>query len=96
MRVGEVLALKREDIDFKNNVIKVRRTLTKSKDDKVKLGNKTKTYSGLRDVPMSDVVKNILKQNINFNFLFIMDNGEFIPPATMKRVCKRYIPLLIV
>ena len=34
MRIGEVLALKRSDIDFNNNIIHVRRTLTKGKDEK--------------------------------------------------------------
>ena len=43
MRIGEVLSLKRSDIDFKNNIIHVRRTLTKDKDDKVKVGYRTKT-----------------------------------------------------
>ena len=92
MRVGEVLALKREDIDFKNNVIHVKRTLTRDKNDKVKLGDTTKTYAGMRDVPMSSNIKNIIKRNININYLFFMNNGEIIPPTTInshfKRICK--------
>jgi len=92
MRVGEVLALKREDIDFKQNIIHVRRTLTRDKKDVVKLGNKTKTYAGIRDIPMSAVVRNIIKNNNNINFLFLMPNGKFIPGTTInshfKRICK--------
>jgi len=92
MRVGEVLALKREDIDFKSNIIHVRRTLTRDRKDIVKLGDTTKTYAGIRDIPMSAVVKNILKNNNNINFLFLMSNGKFIPATTInshfKRICK--------
>ncbi|MBQ9298111.1 MAG: site-specific integrase [Clostridia bacterium] len=92
MRVGEVLALKREDIDFKNNIIHVKRTLTRDRKDFVKLGDRTKTYAGIRDIPMSAVVKNILKNNNNINFLFLMQNGKFIPATTInghfKRICK--------
>ena len=92
MRVGEVLALKREDIDFTNNIINVRRTLTKDKKDKVKIGNKTKTYSGIRSIPMSANVRKILKENTNFDLLFLMNNGQIISTSTInshfKRICK--------
>lgn len=76
MRIGEVLALKRSDIDFNNNIIHVRRTLTKGKDDKIKLGDKTKTYAGMRDVPLSNFLKGILKKNNNIDFLFLLSDGR--------------------
>ena len=76
MRIGEVLALKRSDIDFNNNIIHVRRTLTKGKDDKIKLGDKTKTYAGMRDVPLSNFLKGILKKNNSFDFLFLLSDGR--------------------
>lgn len=76
MRIGEVLALKRSDIDFNNNIIHVRRTLTKGKDDKIKLGDKTKTYAGMRDVPLSNFLKGILKKNNSFDFLFLLPDGR--------------------
>lgn len=70
------MALKRSDIDFKNNVIHVSRTLTKDKDDKIKLGDKTKTYAGMRDVPLSKFLKEILKKNNSFDFLFLLPDGR--------------------
>ncbi len=76
MRIGEVLALKRSDIDFNNNIIHVRRTLTKDKNDKIKLGDKTKTYAGMRDVPLSNFLKGILKKNNSFDFLFLLPDGR--------------------
>ena len=89
MRIGEVLALKRSDIDFTNNVIHVRRTLTKDRNDKIVLGDKTKTYAGMRDVPLSSFLKSVLKQNMNFDFLFLLPNGKFIPPSTINSHFKR-------
>lgn len=92
MRVGEVLALKREDIDFKNNIIHVRRTLTRDRIDKVKVGDTTKTYAGVRDIPLPKDIKNILLNNTNISFLFLMSNGKHIPATTInshfKRICK--------
>lgn len=89
MRIGEVLALKRSDIDFENNIIHVRRTLTKDKNDKIILGDKTKTYAGMRDVPLSNFLKSVLRQNMNFDLLFLQPNGNFIPPTTINSHFKR-------
>lgn len=92
MRVSEVLALRREDIDFEKNIIHIKRTLTKDKEDRVKVGETTKTYSGIRDIPLSQRVRNILINNTNEDYLFLMDNEEFIPASTInshfKRICK--------
>ena len=62
MRVGEVLALTKDDIDLTNNVIHVNRTLTRGKDDKYIVGDTTKTYAGVREVPILAVLKPILRQ----------------------------------
>lgn len=92
MRVGECLALRRADLDFKNNVIHIRRSLTKDTHDKIKLGDTTKTYAGMRDVYMSDFLKAEFKKNLSFDFLFKHPNGNFVTPATInahfKRLCK--------
>lgn len=92
MRVGECLALRRADLDFKNNVIHIRRSLTKDKHDKIKLGDTTKTYAGMRDVYMSDFLKAELKKNLSFDFLFKHPNGSYVTPsqinANFKRLCK--------
>ena len=89
MRCGEVLALKRNDIDFKNNIIHVKRSLTRDLKDKVKLGDSTKTYNGIRDIPLSKFLKDKLKHNMNINFLFTLPNGDFITPSTINSHCKR-------
>ena len=91
MRVGEILALTINDIDFENNIIKVNKTLTKDKNDKVTLGNTTKTYSGLREVPIMTNLLPILKSIKTNNYLFL-DNNKLIEPKTInshfKKICK--------
>lgn len=61
MRVGEVLALKKDDII--NNTICIQRTLTRNKDDKVILGNKTKTVNSIRNITINKSIQVIL-QNV--------------------------------
>jgi len=69
MRIGEVLALSKDCINLKNNSITVYRTITRDKNDKVILGNHTKTYDkktgidkGKRTFPMNLDVEKIIKR----------------------------------
>ena len=66
--------------------------MTKDTHDKIKLGDTTKTYAGMRDVYMSDFLKAQFKKNLSFDFLFKHPNGNFVTPATInahfKRLCK--------
>lgn len=52
MRISEILALKYEDIDLKKRMIYVRKTLSHVENGKVILEDTTKTYAGIRDVPI--------------------------------------------
>ena len=52
MRIDEVLALKTTDIDLTHNLISISRTLSKDKENKVIIGRTTKTYAGLRQIPI--------------------------------------------
>ena len=52
LRIGEVLALQTYDINLKSKKINANKTLTKNLNSKVVMGKTTKTYSGLRDVPI--------------------------------------------
>lgn len=60
MRQGEAAALTWDDIDSKNNVIHVTKTVTKDKDGKNIVGESPKTAASRRDIPMSATVKNVL------------------------------------
>ncbi len=85
MRIGEVLARSKDDIDFKNNTLNIHNTLTKDTEGKTILGKHTKTYnkrtgidSGKRIITINDEVKQILTQQIknkitNINNLLFWD-----------------------
>lgn len=93
MRIGEILALSKEDIDLNNNVIHIRRTLTRNKEDKIILGNSTKTYCGNRDIPITSLVKHILEEKAkDNNELLFTYNNKLIMPSTInthfKKICK--------
>ena len=94
MRIGEILALKKEDIDFNNNLINIKRTLTKDKNDKVILGESTKTYAGTRTIPITSLFSNNLKNSYDIasDLLFTKNNKLIAPPtinAHFKRICKK-------
>ena len=89
MRIGEVLALERANIDIKNGIIHLRRTLTRDKNDRPILSNKTKTYAGIRDVPMTEHLKEIFKANMNIRFLFTKQDGGFISTTTINTAFKK-------
>lgn len=93
MRIGEILALKKDDINFENMNIIISRTLTKDKNDKVIVGKTTKTYSGNRVIPINKNIIDILRiaYNNSEDYLFLINN-KFINTTTInanfKRICK--------
>ena len=95
MRIGEILALTENDIDYKNKIIHVKRTLTKDKKDNVIVGKTTKTYSSQRDIPIINELFKILKNRpilLNQNDLLFKEKNHPINPcvinAHFKRICK--------
>ncbi len=97
MRMGEILALKVEDIDLQNKEINIKRSLTKNKNDKTILGDTTKTYNSTRTIPITPLYENELKHaiknrhlNIN-NLLFIQSNGKLLTVSNLNsrfnRIC---------
>lgn len=100
MRMGEVNALKAENIDFKTGMIKVRSTVSRNADDKSFIKNGTKTYNGIRDIPIMDSLKSILKTAIenqpdNPHDLLFYDskNNKIITTSQVncffQRVCEK-------
>jgi integrase len=93
MRIGEILALTKNDIDIENKKINITNTLTKDKNDKIIVGETTKTYAGVREIPFLDILiptfNNLINQSNNYLFL---ENDKFISPNTInshfKRICK--------
>lgn len=96
MRIGETLAITRDNINLKENTITVEKTLTRNKDDKVILGDKTKTRAGKRIIFLSEnakaVLKEILSTNITnmYNLIFYdYDKNTFITPNEINCFLKR-------
>ncbi len=101
MRIGEVLAISRDNIDLKANTLQVERTLTRDKNDKVILGSKTKTKAGQRTIFLSDnailICKNSINSNLNniYNLVFYdYEKNTFITPGEincfLQRLNKKY------
>ena len=100
--MGEINALDINDIDFKNKIIHIRRTITRTFDDRATIGSYTKTVNGIRDIMMDSNVENILKEYLsseyytenNYNLLFCNSYKECISTDTVnmmfKEFCKNY------
>lgn len=86
LRVGEILALQSTDIDLHRNLITVNKTLTLDKDKNVVMGDTTKTYAGLREVPIPTFIRNEiisqmrLAENNKDKQLFLYKNGNYVRP----------------
>ncbi len=94
LRVGEVLALKKEDIDLDNKILYVSKTLTLDKEGNIIMGKKTKTYSGKRELPIPKFLISIFKEQLNYanterdNLLFTYEN-EYIKTSAINEALKR-------
>lgn len=92
MRVGEILALHREDLNLENNQIIVNKTLTRNKDEQYIIGETTKTATGKRIVPILSPLQPILKKYINHKGILFKKDNKIIQPSTInshfKRICK--------
>lgn len=96
MRIGEVLALNYNDIDYKGNTITINKTLTKDKYNNVIMGNTTKTDNSQRTILMNSKVKEILLkakqnqiQNINGYIFFDNKNNTYITPIEVNSYIHR-------
>ena len=94
LRIGEVLALAKENIDLENNLLYVKRTLTNNKEFAIVLGNKTKTYAGNRTLPIPQFLKPIFEEQIkyaneNLHNLIFTNNDNYIRTSAINKELKR-------
>lgn len=94
LRIGEVLALSKENIDLKKKVLYVKRTLTNDKEFAIILGNKTKTYSGNRTLPIPEFLTPIFEEqlkytNENLHNLIFTNNDSYIRTSAINEELKR-------
>lgn len=102
VRIGEILAITNNNINLKNNTLKIEKTLTRDKNDKVILGSTTKTKKGQRTIYLSTnaiyVLKRVLLSNITniYNLIFFdYEKNSFITPneinCFLQRLNQKYI-----
>lgn len=94
LRIGEVLALSKESINLENKVLYVKRTLTNDKEFAIILGNKTKTYSGNRTLPIPEFLVPIFEEqlkytNENLHNLIFTNNDSYIRTSAINKELKR-------
>ncbi len=94
LRIGEVLALSKESIDLENKLLYVKRTLTNDKEFAIILGNKTKTYSGNRTLPIPEFLVPIFKEQVkytneNLHNLIFTNNDTYIITSAVNKELKR-------
>lgn len=93
LRIGEVCALRWEDIDLKSRIIHVRHTVSRIKDEGANSGSGSKliidtpkTKSSKRDIPISSWLYPYIKQleNCSKSVFLITDNNLFLSPRTYE------------
>lgn len=96
LRIGETLALTKDNIDLKKKTLTITGTLTRDRNDRAILGDTTKTKNGKRTIYLNDnaieIIKNILKSNLSniYNLLFFDYNkSTFITPNEINSFLQR-------
>ena len=97
LRIGEVLALRNSDIDLRHNLLRVDKTLTTDKNENVIIGKTTKTYAGIRDLPIPPFMQTFIieqmeqgKDNID-NQMFLSRNGNLVDPRNANEALKKIL-----
>ncbi|MCR4752072.1 MAG: site-specific integrase [Eubacterium sp.] len=102
MRIGEIGALSMFDIDMKNDMIHVSKTVTREETGGYTIGS-PKTDSGNREIPLSDEAKKCIQRQIQNNKFLFGDKPmstifrsaegtllrEYPVNREIKRICKK-------
>ncbi|MBP9988209.1 MAG: site-specific integrase, partial [Ruminococcus sp.] len=77
MRMGEINALDVNDVNFDFKIINIRRSMTRDENSKPIIGETTKTYAGMRKIPLTDEAAKVLKEYIQNDFVPNYENLLF-------------------
>lgn len=96
IRIGELCALQWKDIDFKNNILHINKTLQRIyiKDNKESVSKiiitNPKTHNAERDIPLNKGFADILKKYQTESNNYILSNSDkWIEPRTYRRYFKK-------
>ena len=99
LRIGEMIALTWNDLNFENKTIKITKTFTNKIEDKKFDIISPKTKNSIRTVDLTDFIMNLLKKHYEkekkiYNFdsnMYIFGNVKHISPTTFKNHLDFYI-----
>ena len=104
LRRGELLALRWDNIDFKNSILQVRSNMVRGEKDFVI--KSPKTEAGVRDIRLGDEVMSVLREERkryledaltqgigfqNLNFVIRQSDGSPIRPDSMSKKWRRFL-----
>ncbi len=96
MRMGEINALDVKSVNFKFNVITIKRTMSRGPKGEAVLNDTTKTTAGIRNIPMTEEVASILRDCIKSRKqgLIFLHNDKLINTnqvnCQFSRIVKKY------
>ena len=93
MRMGEINAIKVEDIDFKKKTIHINKTVARDVNFKDFISDTTKTKNGIRFVPINDILMPYLVKFCENKHGYLFSNERVISTgmvnSEMKRLCEK-------
>ena len=90
LRIGEVNALRIQEIDLKNKTIYVHRTVSTDRNEKTIIEEKTKTDAGIRTLPIPDNILPYIKEQMEValnhkdNLLFLNRNNSIVAESNVN------------
>lgn len=101
IRIGEAAALAWSDIDYKQNVIHINKTVTFHEDGTITIGS-PKSEAGKREIPLNDSIKSILSSQKKKqskivqmgNQVFTSLSGEIVSNTTVNRAIRNALKRL--
>lgn len=96
LRLGEICALKWEDIDLNNKVLHVNATVQRIAADghgtkTILLEGEPKSIFSKREIPLSDVVIEVLFPFYNSNAKYVINRNKPMEPRTYQNMFQRYL-----
>lgn len=92
MRVGEAAALKWKDIDLKEDVVHITKTMTYDSEGRRIVGDSPKSLSGMRDIPINNSIREVINlqirksENISAECrVFQAKRGGYVLDSTINR-----------
>ena len=94
LRIGEALALKKEDINLKDRQIHIKRTLTEDRDGNIVVGEMTKTFCGNRVLPIPNIIYEYVKEQMEFSKnnkdgMLFLNKGKLVRHSSINDQLKR-------